>query len=334
MDDFITSLHSLSEYCNYGQLRDEMIRDRNVVGLRDSALSKKLQLESELAREKAITLVRNRESARKQQPLLRGDTTANIDAVSKQRRAKTQQTQKPKSYGNSTCSRCGKPSHCGKEQCPAKKAICRKCQKHEHFQSVCRSSQSVKTVTEDDENSDDSSDHDDEVDYDRFIGTIEESDTLQVPTVTARSDPWKVTVTLNSQPLEFHIDTGADVTMITEKLYKRPQLQKCTKSLVGPSKEALDVQGQFKGTLTHGNTSVEQEIHVVKGLHKPLIGRPAITALELASRIKAIDSGKQHMLDQHPELFQGLGTTEGEYNIVLKGDAKPYALATPRRIPL
>jgi len=25
VDDFITSLHSLSEYCNYGQLREEMI---------------------------------------------------------------------------------------------------------------------------------------------------------------------------------------------------------------------------------------------------------------------------------------------------------------------
>ena len=84
-----------------------MIRDRIVVGLRDSALSEKLQLESELTLEKAITLAHNRESVRKQQPLLRGDTTANIDAVSKQRRAKPQQPQKPKSYGNSTCSRCG-----------------------------------------------------------------------------------------------------------------------------------------------------------------------------------------------------------------------------------
>jgi len=26
VDDFITSLHSLSEYCNYGQLREQMIQ--------------------------------------------------------------------------------------------------------------------------------------------------------------------------------------------------------------------------------------------------------------------------------------------------------------------
>ena len=92
VDDFITSLHSLSEYCNYGQLRDEMIQDRIVVGLRDSALSEKLQLESELTLEKAITLARNRESIRKQQPVVRADTSSNIDAVgfsSKHKSAKT-----------------------------------------------------------------------------------------------------------------------------------------------------------------------------------------------------------------------------------------------------
>jgi len=139
---------------------------------------------------------------------------------------------------------------------------------------------------------------------------------------------------LNTQLVEFHIDTGADVTVITEKLYKKlqsPQLQKCAKSLVGPSKEVLNVQGQFKGTLAHGNNSAEQDIYVVKGLRKPLIGRPAITALQLVSRVNTIDSVKQQIVDQHPELFQSLGTIEGEYNIVLKPDAKPYALATPRR---
>jgi len=88
------------------------------------------------------------------------------------------------------------------------------------------------------------------------------------------------------------------VTVITKKLYKQ---LKCP-------------QLQFKGTFTHGNTTDEQEIYVVKGLRKPLIGRPAITALELVSRINAINSGKQHMLDQHPDLFHGLGNIE-EYSV-------------------
>ena len=44
VDSFITSLYSLSEHGGYGVLREEMIRDRIVVGIRDAALSLKLQL--------------------------------------------------------------------------------------------------------------------------------------------------------------------------------------------------------------------------------------------------------------------------------------------------
>ena len=36
-----------------------------------------------------------------------------------------------------------------------------------------------------------------QLDYDQFLGNIEEPDTLQVPTITAGSDPWNITVTLN-----------------------------------------------------------------------------------------------------------------------------------------
>ena len=49
VDSFITHLFSLAEHCGYGQLRDEMVRDRLVVvGLLDASLSDKMQLDSEL----------------------------------------------------------------------------------------------------------------------------------------------------------------------------------------------------------------------------------------------------------------------------------------------
>ena len=36
VDSFITAIYGLAEYCGYGNLHDEMIRDRIVVGIRDS----------------------------------------------------------------------------------------------------------------------------------------------------------------------------------------------------------------------------------------------------------------------------------------------------------
>ena len=49
-----------------------MIRDKIVVGIRDASLAEKLQLDSELTLTKAVTLVRQVEAVKQQQPLLRG----------------------------------------------------------------------------------------------------------------------------------------------------------------------------------------------------------------------------------------------------------------------
>ena len=54
VDNFITHLYCLAEYCEFGTLRDDLIRDRIVVGIKDMKLSKQLQLDSKLTLEKAI----------------------------------------------------------------------------------------------------------------------------------------------------------------------------------------------------------------------------------------------------------------------------------------
>ena len=49
---YITALYELVETCEYGDLRDKVLRDRIVVGIRDQALSERLQSEAELTLEK------------------------------------------------------------------------------------------------------------------------------------------------------------------------------------------------------------------------------------------------------------------------------------------
>ena len=51
-------LNERAEYCDFGIAKDEHIRDRIVVGILDSELSQKLQLESDLTLEKAISMTR------------------------------------------------------------------------------------------------------------------------------------------------------------------------------------------------------------------------------------------------------------------------------------
>ena len=81
VDSFITALYSLAKHCDYGALHDQMIRDRLVVGLRDAALSEKLQMDADLSLQTAISTARQRESVRRQQSVVRGDNQPNVDAV-------------------------------------------------------------------------------------------------------------------------------------------------------------------------------------------------------------------------------------------------------------
>ena len=72
------------EYCNYGGLCNEMIRDRIVVGLSSSSVSMKLQTNPELTLvEKATALARQHESVVKQQETVRGEQQkpTSIDAM-------------------------------------------------------------------------------------------------------------------------------------------------------------------------------------------------------------------------------------------------------------
>ena len=120
VETFIASLH---KHCNYGTMLDEMIQDRLVVGLRDAALSQKLQLEAELTLDSAVTTT---EEVKSQQAELRNDSSSTVEAVHKASARETESTTR------STCTRCGRaPSH-EFQQCPARSKMCRKCHRRGH----------------------------------------------------------------------------------------------------------------------------------------------------------------------------------------------------------
>ena len=67
VEQFVASLYNLAVDCNLGELKDELIRDRIVVGIKDASLSERLQMDPELTLEKAKTVVQRRETVREQQ---------------------------------------------------------------------------------------------------------------------------------------------------------------------------------------------------------------------------------------------------------------------------
>ena len=101
-----------------------------------------------------------------------------------------------------------------------------------------------------------------------------------------RQDPWAVKVQLNGSPVTFHIDTGAEVTVISEQLHRKlnnASLSPATRTLKGPGGKALSVKLQIK------NKKRKEDVYDVTGLHKPLLGQPAIKTLNLLAKVSAIN---------------------------------------------
>ena len=92
VDQFITSLYTLAEHCDYGELKDQLIWDRIVVGLRDAKISEKLQMDPALTLEKAVTQARQKEAVHEQQSIVRSYVSSEnkIDSVKfRQRHSQT-----------------------------------------------------------------------------------------------------------------------------------------------------------------------------------------------------------------------------------------------------
>ena len=149
---------------------------------------------------------------------------------------------------------------------------------------------------------------------------------------TRRNDPGPPKYESAESSYSSNLDTGADVTAITEESYKCIGEQKLTSSenpVCGPSGNRLEVKGWFPGKLSHGTKTAEQ-----RGLRTNLLALSAITALNLAVRVDAATDIGSNIREEYASLFQGLGNLGEEYEIKLKPDATPHNLCTPRLMPL
>ena len=150
--------------------------------------------------------------------------------------------------------------------------MCHKCGKLGHYKAVCQSKVvrpgvgTVKLQSSDD----------------NFLGPVYASDVSAVQS----DNKWTKRIEVNGWVITLKVDTGADVTVIPQDMYSETQdgpLQPSKRQLTGAGCQPLDVQGHFKGYLKHKDTETAQNIFVICGLSKPLLGHPAIEALTIVT---------------------------------------------------
>ena len=97
------------------------------------------------------------------------------------------------------------------------------------------------------------------------------------PVTANRESIWTITLRVAGKRIQFKMDTGAEVTVISEATYRklgRISLLKATIPLRGPAGEQLEVLGQFTKKITHSKTkrASSEAIYVVRGLRNNLLG--------------------------------------------------------------
>ena len=327
MEQFITSLYSLAEYCEYGEMKDEMIRDRIVVGIRDRALSEQLQLDAELTLEKAKKRVRQREAIQEQRVALNEGVKLHsdllVDSVGSRKGKQThRKVRNPPAQGkvtnNTKCTRCGKEPH-ARNSCPAIEAICHTCKKRGHYSSQC-----FRKISVGDVNITTPNEQSQEYYETLFLDTIN----------SGQRNMWNVTIQVEGKDVRFKLDTGAEVTVVGEKVLNSldsKKLQTPTKRLCGPDQTPLQVLGEIPVTPAYKNRSCCHPVFIVKNLQQNLLGLPAIQSLSLLTLIEMVNTP---IPEQYPSLFNGLGTFPECYEIRLRQDTQPFSLFTPRSVPL
>ena len=138
---FITELQSQADLCEYGEMRDDLIRDRIVVGVNDSKLREYLidveELTLQRCIQKAKQYVSHHEHAAR---MAVGASDSNVDAV---RNEKSKHFKKKQGKGVQDSGKGEKCPYCAwemhpRDKCPARAAVCFKCKGKGHWGKACR----------------------------------------------------------------------------------------------------------------------------------------------------------------------------------------------------
>jgi len=251
VNDFVTDLHTISQRCNYKDLREEFVRDQLVVGILDKQLSERLQLDPDLTLEKALNQARQFEE-------LKRNSAANRHYEVNRLQQKYAYRQGPvgPDYRKGGCTRCGALKYHNKRYCPAQFAVCNNCKKRGHFAKVCNASDVKRTINK--VNSPDNDSRDDE----DYIGVISGG---------KESDIWTANLCIEDrQTYTFKLDSGADETVMPATcIQQNKPLYIASKILVGAGGKPLDVVGKQFLTMTYKNKSVVQTVYFINNLRNP-----------------------------------------------------------------
>ena len=282
VEQFVTDLKLKAQTCQFDVLRDSMIRDRIILGVSSQRVQERLLREDDLNLEKAIKVCQAAEAAEKQISALTGpgrDTSREVSVNYCVRGRHNKKKQVPKPTTSASTRKCGSwdTTH-GPRACPAYGKNCNKCGKSGHYARVCRSSSQASKpchyVSRDEYES-----------TELFVG--------MVATGSTSDQRWSQCLRVENKKIDFKLDTGSDVNIITEQQYlliqPTPQLDKSRAVMTSYCGVEIPNLGVCSVDIRHKKRQIQATVEVVREYRPAILGGADCARLWLVRRVNVIN---------------------------------------------
>ncbi|UYV66789.1 K02A2.6-like [Cordylochernes scorpioides] len=325
-DDFVTEINSKAEDCEFENIKDSLIRDRIVLGCRDTTLREKYLQNPDLTLSLAINQGQAAEASQKQ---LRNIEKDSIDAIRKNFNEKYKPTTSLRNSYTSNpvranfnklirCSKCNMAYDFAK--CPAYGKECYKCRQPNHFTNCCKN-RAVRCIQEIEEEKD----------------NLLIIDSIMVGQVLRK--PWKELIYIQRHPVDVKLDTGADVNILPERLIKEwpnmPLLETADCKIYTCTGQQIPVVGKCQLDCKTKYACRKVTFLIVNNSAVPILGLDECVNLNLVKRVETISEISvtlTGLLDEYKDVFKGNGYLSYIYDIKISDKAEPK-ISPARRLP-
>ena len=314
--NYMTELRALVNDCEFGTLEGSLLKDRIVCGVHSQQLREKLLQSDELTLEKCIDMCTITEASAEQvKQLAPGSTAADdhVDAIRREnaqpRRGRGRNTQPSRDEGP-VCPSC---TYVHKSNfCPAKNMQCHACGERGHFSksSHCPRNSETNDLRPQFRRRYRHTDQTESRTGDLNVRDIEAEMPYPAPSQPMPDDAdaffidalfdidgldttreWGQMCTINNMDVEFKLDSGAQVDILPEKVFKQTGLVLSDSSVTLRSYSGHTIKplGQTKGNVQIGKKEYDIIFQVVSGQVKPILGKQTCEKLGLLVRNEVVD---------------------------------------------
>ena len=327
-EQYSINLKNLSNSCKFGTLREELIKDIFVSGIKSTDLKESLLKVSDLTIESALEICRARELAAQQIKEFKGEPSE-VFYTKKDKSHMKNEKRRP-------CGRCLKFHEFSK--CPAYRKFCNHCGGPNHFAEACKSkftgerssifprrgNRRVEMVENREEEDEDSTSGESS----HNINCIKYVNGVTLP----HKRHWHANLTINNKCINFKLDTGADCNIISTKDYaklgfKLNKLNESNDSIITYTRERIPIMGICILDTVYKEKTYRIKFYVTNVYNSNILGLNACIKLNMIRKINNISS------ENFDDLFdEKIGCVNDTVKLELDKTIKP-SIAPYRRIP-